>query len=67
MIRLAMRLTGTTEPSRCQIGDSTIDIEEGKNAGCGMTFGVTTSADRIQLRSRLTRRMLSRALPKCMT
>ncbi|MCP4174337.1 MAG: phosphonatase-like hydrolase [Fuerstiella sp.] len=27
-----------------KIGDSAIDIEEGKNAGCGMTFGVTTGA-----------------------
>ncbi|MEZ5941408.1 MAG: hypothetical protein R3C18_08460, partial [Planctomycetaceae bacterium] len=27
-----------------KIGDSTIDIEEGKNAGCGMTFGITTGA-----------------------
>lgn len=27
-----------------KIGDSAIDIEEGKNADCGMTFGVTTGA-----------------------
>jgi phosphonatase-like hydrolase len=27
-----------------KVGDSAIDIEEGKNAGCGKTFGVTTGA-----------------------
>ncbi|HIE99209.1 MAG TPA: HAD family hydrolase, partial [Fuerstia sp.] len=27
-----------------KIGDSAIDIEEGKNADCGMTFGVTSGA-----------------------
>jgi phosphonatase-like hydrolase len=27
-----------------KIGDSAIDIEKGKNASCGMTFGVTTGA-----------------------
>jgi len=27
-----------------KIGDSAIDIEEGKNAGCGVTLGVTTGA-----------------------
>lgn len=27
-----------------KIGDSTIDIEEGKNAGCGLSIGITTGA-----------------------
>ncbi len=27
-----------------KIGDSAIDIEEGKNAGCGITIGITTGA-----------------------
>ncbi|TVZ25856.1 phosphonatase-like hydrolase [Gillisia sp. Hel_I_86] len=27
-----------------KIGDSSVDIEEGKNAGCGLTFGITTGA-----------------------
>ncbi len=45
MIWLAMQQTGV-KSSRCvaKIGDSAIDVEEGKNAGCGMTFGVTTGA-----------------------
>ena len=45
MIQAAMKLTNTVEPSRvAKIGDSQIDIEEGKNANCGMTFGITTGA-----------------------
>lgn len=27
-----------------KVGDSTIDIEEGKNAGCGLSIGITTGA-----------------------
>jgi phosphoglycolate phosphatase-like HAD superfamily hydrolase len=27
-----------------KVGDSTVDIEEGKNAGCLFTIGVTTGA-----------------------
>lgn len=27
-----------------KVGDSAIDIEEGKNAGCGLTVGITTGA-----------------------
>lgn len=27
-----------------KVGDSQVDIQEGKNAGCGMTFGITTGA-----------------------
>ena len=30
--------------SRGKIGDSQIDIDEGKNAGCGLTYGITTGA-----------------------
>ncbi|OYP31630.1 phosphonatase-like hydrolase [Rhodopirellula sp. MGV] len=45
MIHKAMELTGVAEPSHvAKIGDSEIDIEEGKNAACGMTFGITTGA-----------------------
>lgn len=36
-------------------GDSTIDIEEGKNTGCGITVGVTTGAQ--------TREQLATASP----
>jgi phosphoglycolate phosphatase-like HAD superfamily hydrolase len=53
MIWLAMRQTGVqASQSVAKIGDSAIDIEEGRNAGCGMTFGVTTGAQtEKQLRS----------------
>ncbi len=45
MIHLAMKQTDVaTGDQVAKIGDSTIDIEEGKNAGCGLTFGVTTGA-----------------------
>ncbi len=45
MIRKAMQLTGVESPAEvAKIGDSQIDIEEGKNAGCGSTFGITTGA-----------------------
>lgn len=45
MIHLAMKQTGINEASAvAKIGDSQIDIEEGKNAGCGSTFGITTGA-----------------------
>lgn len=45
MIWLAMQQTGVESSlSVVKIGDSAIDIEEGRNAECGMTFGVTTGA-----------------------
>ena len=45
MIHKAMELTGVTDSkSVIKVGDSQIDIEEGKNADCGMTFGITTGA-----------------------
>lgn len=45
MIHLAMQQTGITDAQKvAKIGDSEIDIEEGKNADCGMTFGITTGA-----------------------
>jgi phosphonatase-like hydrolase len=45
MIWLAMQQTGVeSSQSVVKIGDSAIDIEEGRNAECGMTFGVTTGA-----------------------
>jgi phosphonatase-like hydrolase len=53
MIWLAMQQTGVeSRQSVVKIGDSAIDIEEGRNAECGMTFGVTTGAQtELQLRS----------------
>ena len=45
MILLAMRYHGLTDgKSVVKVGDSSIDIEEGKNAGCGLSIGITTGA-----------------------
>lgn len=45
MIRYAMKQSGITDASRViKIGDSIIDIEEGKNAGCALSIGITTGA-----------------------
>jgi phosphoglycolate phosphatase-like HAD superfamily hydrolase len=45
MIQLAMEvfdLSNATEVVK--VGDSIIDIEEGKNAGCKLSVGITTGA-----------------------
>lgn len=45
MILLAMKIHNVTDGrSVVKIGDSSIDIEEGKNAGCGLSIGITTGA-----------------------
>ncbi len=45
MIYRAMEVFGLANPQAvAKIGDSQVDIEEGKNANCGMTFGITTGA-----------------------
>jgi phosphonatase-like hydrolase len=45
MIFEAMKILGITHPGTVlKAGDSIIDIEEGKNASCGITVGVTTGA-----------------------
>lgn len=45
MILLAMEQFDITDPSEViKIGDSTIDIEEGRNAGCAFNVGITTGA-----------------------
>ncbi|WP_027076279.1 HAD hydrolase-like protein [Maribacter antarcticus] len=53
MILIAMEKLGVADPSKVlKAGDSIIDIEEGKNAKCGLTVGVTTGAhSRKQLES----------------
>ncbi|KPM32175.1 Phosphonoacetaldehyde hydrolase [Croceitalea dokdonensis DOKDO 023] len=53
MIFEAMELLNIFEPENVlKAGDSIIDIEEGKNANCGITVGVTTGAHtRSQLES----------------
>ncbi|WP_422473651.1 phosphonatase-like hydrolase [Endozoicomonas sp. ALB032] len=56
MIELAMEKTGIHDSSQVlKAGDSAIDIEEGKNAHCGITVGVTTGAQ--------TREQLATAAP----
>ncbi|KFF22560.1 HAD-IA family hydrolase [Chryseobacterium sp. JM1] len=45
MINLAMKKFNITEPEKVlKAGDSVIDIEEGKNAGCGLTIAVLSGA-----------------------
>lgn len=56
MILLAMRLFGVSDAeSVLKAGDSVIDIEEGKNAGCGLIIGVLSGAQ--------TREQLQQAEP----
>jgi phosphonatase-like hydrolase len=45
MILLAMEQFGITNANEvAKVGDSAIDIEEGKNAGCSLSVGITTGA-----------------------
>lgn len=45
MIRHLMQLTGVNEASRVmKIGDTPMDIQEGRNAGCGCVVAVTTGS-----------------------
>ena len=45
MILLAMQRFGIENASEVvKVGDSIIDIEEGKNAGCSLSIGITTGA-----------------------
>jgi phosphonatase-like hydrolase len=45
MIEFAMKRFGITNPAEVvKIGDSIIDIEEGRNAGCTLNIGITTGA-----------------------
>jgi phosphonatase-like hydrolase len=45
MIFLAMKNTGVIDAEKVlKVGDSAIDVEEGKNANCGITAGVLTGA-----------------------
>ncbi|WCT14834.1 HAD-IA family hydrolase [Mucilaginibacter jinjuensis] len=49
MIFFAMKRFGITEPaSVIKVGDSIIDIEEGKNAGCALNIGITTGAHTVE-------------------
>jgi phosphonatase-like hydrolase len=45
MIVLAQKKLGVPNSSAvAKVGDSIIDIEEGRNAGCGLVVGITTGA-----------------------
>jgi phosphonatase-like hydrolase len=45
MIQFAMREFEIRDPAEVvKVGDSAIDIEEGKNAGCALNIGITTGA-----------------------
>lgn len=45
MINLAMKKFNISEPGKVlKAGDSVVDIEEGKNAGCGLTIAVLSGA-----------------------
>ncbi len=49
MIDLAMDIYGIQDSkSVVKVGDSIIDIEEGQNAGCGLSIGITTGAHTFQ-------------------
>lgn len=50
MIFLAMQQFHITDANLVvKIGDSIVDIEEGKNANCGLTIGITTGAQDEQM------------------
>ena len=45
MIRELMRRAGVEDPAEViKIGDTEVDIREGRNAGCLLSIGVTTGA-----------------------
>ena len=49
MIWLAMKKFGIQNANEVlKVGDSIIDIEEGKNAGCALNIGITTGAQNYQ-------------------
>jgi phosphonatase-like hydrolase len=49
MILLAMQQQGITDAQEVlKVGDSIIDIEEGRNAGCRYSIGITTGAHTIE-------------------
>jgi phosphoglycolate phosphatase-like HAD superfamily hydrolase len=53
MIELAMQKFEIADPGVVvKIGDSIIDIQEGQQAGCGLSIGITTGAHNVaQLKS----------------
>lgn len=48
MILFAAEKFGVNPSAVIKVGDSVIDIEEGKNAGCALSIGITTGAHTVQ-------------------
>ena len=49
MIRRIMAATGIEDPrSVIKIGDTPVDLEEGRNAGCGLALAVTNGSNTIE-------------------
>ncbi|GAA4906452.1 HAD-IA family hydrolase [Mucilaginibacter defluvii] len=48
MINLAAQMYSINTAEIVKIGDSVIDIQEGKNAGCAMSIGITTGAHTVE-------------------
>ncbi len=49
MIRRVMELTGVDNPRHViKIGDTPVDLEEGRNAGCGLTLVVTNGSHTVK-------------------
>ncbi|MCD8740360.1 HAD-IA family hydrolase [Mucilaginibacter roseus] len=48
MINLAAQMYSINAAEIIKVGDSIIDIEEGKNAGCAMSIGITTGAHTVE-------------------
>ncbi len=45
MIQSLMQQTGVTDPAHVvKVGDTEVDIQEGRNAGCGLVVAITTGA-----------------------
>ncbi|MCC8409821.1 HAD-IA family hydrolase [Mucilaginibacter sp. UR6-1] len=48
MIKLAAQMYNISTAEIVKVGDSVIDIQEGKNAGCAMSIGITTGAHTVE-------------------
>lgn len=48
MIQLIAQKLGIEPKYIAKVGDSTVDIEEGHNAGCGWSIGITTGAHTVE-------------------
>lgn len=48
MINLAAQMYNINTAEIVKVGDSVIDIQEGKNAGCALSIGITTGAHTVE-------------------